>query len=167
MIIALMPRFADPDRLADQRVVLEGEVEKEALPRLRDMALEGIGSVQGQIRFGRDDEKRVVMEGQAQASLSLSCQRCGAPFVQPVETAWRLVFARSQKDEHSLAEQGVDVWYHEGLVDVAMILEDEVMLALPMAPSHPFDCEPQQIQEAKPHPFAALAGLFEHGLHDK
>jgi uncharacterized protein len=169
MISGPVPKTADPERLADQQTAIVGEVDAKGLVRLREiLAPEGdVLSVQGRLAFTRDARGRVVMTGSAQAALSLTCQRCGAPFSRTVAADWAMVFALSETDEKSLAEQGVDVWYHQGVIDVAEIFEDEVMLALPMAPRHPGDCEPQSVQEFKPHPFAALAGLFDRGLHDK
>ncbi|MHB8252397.1 MAG: YceD family protein [Acidiferrobacter sp.] len=167
MLWDTLPKFADPQRLADLLNVLEGEVDLGLLTRLGAGAPGSHGKAYMRLSFRRDQAKRAVMSGRARASLTLVCQRCGAPFVDTVETEWQIVFARSEEDELNLADQGVDVWYHDGPVDVAELLEEELMLALPMAPSHLEDCEPQQQQETAPHPFAALAGLFERGLHDK
>lgn len=169
MIFGPLPKIADPERLADQRASLEGEVSVEGLVRLgTTLAPEGaVREARGRLSFERDERGRVVMAGSAKASLSLACQRCGDLFLYPVEADWRIIYAQSETDEKSLAEQGLDVWYHQGMIDVIEVLEDEIMLALPMAPRHPWDCEPQQRQETTPHPFAALVGLFERGAHDK
>ena len=162
-----LPKFADPQRLADLLTELEGEVDLGSLARLRGLASESGGKAHMRLSFRRDDMKRAVMVGRAEAALALVCQRCGAPFANRIETQWQIVFAQSEEDERALADLGQDVWYHTGPVDVAEVLEEELMLALPMAPRHLEDCEPQQQQAIAPHPFAALAGLFERGLRDK
>ncbi|HUW97492.1 MAG TPA: YceD family protein [Acidiferrobacter sp.] len=162
-----LPKFADPQRLADLLTELEGEVDLGTLARLQELAPGNDGRASVWLSFRRDEMKRVVMNGRAAAPLVLVCQRCGAPFVDQIEAAWEMVFAHSEDDERSLADQGLDVWYHDGPVEVAEILEEELMLALPMAPRHVEDCEPQQGSTAAPHPFAALVGLFERDLPNK
>jgi len=167
MLLDSLPKFADPERLADLLTELEGEVDLSKLTRLRELAPDNDGKASMRLSFRRDEMKRAVMDGRAEASLALVCQRCGAPILSHTEVEWQIVFAQSEDDERVLADQGRDVWYHDGPVNVAEILEEELMLALPMAPRHLENCEPQQQQAVAPHPFAALAGLFEHGLRDK
>ena len=167
MILDPLPKYADPGRLADQLTVLEGEIDLATLGRLQDVAPGSKGGARARLTFRRDEMKRVVMSGSAQAPLLLVCQRCGLPFSEDVEAEWRIVLARSLEDERSLAEQGQDAWYHAAPLDVGEIVEQELILALPMAPRHLESCESQSQQAAAPHPFAALAGLFERGLRDK
>jgi uncharacterized protein len=46
-------------------------------------------------------------------------------------------------------------------MDVKLLVEDEVILALPIAPVHDNDCTPVTMQSGeKPNPFAALKGLI-------
>ncbi len=167
MILDSLPKYADPGRLADQLTALEGEIDVATLGRLQDMAPGSKGKARARLAFRRDEMKRVVMSGSAEAPLLLVCQRCGLSFATDVETEWRIVLARSLEDERNLAEQGQDAWYHTAELDIGEIIEEELILALPMAPRHREDCESRPQQAATPHPFAALAGLFERGLRNK
>lgn len=167
MILDPLPKYADPGRLADQLAALEGDVDLAGLDRLQDVAPGSEGKARARLTFRRDEVQRIIMSGTVQAPLVLVCQRCGLPFSTRIETEWRIVLARSLEDEQSLAEQGEDAWYTVAPLDVVEIVEEELMLALPMAPRHLEDCESQRQQATTPHPFAALAGLFERGLRDK
>lgn len=162
-----LPKLADPQQLADPGTELDGELDLGSLQRLQDLAPGSSGKARAKLSFYRDEMKRVIMAGQAQAHLTLACQRCGAAFLSPIKTDWQIIFARSEEDERSLADQGRDVWYHSGFLDVAEIVEEELILALPIAPRHSEECIAEQQQALAPHPFAALAGLLERGLPNK
>ncbi|WP_297390397.1 YceD family protein [Acidiferrobacter sp.] len=161
-----LPRSVDPERAADQRLVFTGPLDAAALERLKELAAGDSSRVSGRLAFVRDEQGRAVMEGHAEASLPLLCQRCAAVFQLEFHTDWRRIFARSEADERDLAEKGADVCYHVGLLDVADVVEEELMLALPMAPRHPEGCEPILRPATGTHPFAGLAGLLKRDRRD-
>jgi uncharacterized protein len=46
-------------------------------------------------------------------------------------------------------------------MDVVQLIEDEIIMALPIAPTHEQNCGPQVMQSGeKPNPFAVLKGLI-------
>ena len=161
-----LPRSVDPERAADQCLVVVGKLDLAPLARLREWAAEEGGRINGRLVFARDEQGRAVMEGHAEAALPLLCQRCAGVFLFEVRADWRRVFVRSKADEHDLAETAVDVCYHDGPLDVADVVEEELMLALPMAPRHPEECEPILRPIAGAHPFAGLAGLLKRDRRD-
>ncbi|WP_298139379.1 YceD family protein [Acidiferrobacter sp.] len=136
------------------------------LARLRALAAEDAGPISVRYQFARDEQGRAVMEGHAETPLPLLCQRCARVFLFVVRADWRRVFVRSQADERDLAEKGVDVCYHHGPLDVADVVEEELMLALPMAPRHLEECESVLRPLAGAHPFAGLAGLLKRDRHN-
>ncbi len=156
-----LPKLADPRRLAELSTKLEGEVDLGACARLQEFAPENAGRAQAVFAFSRDAQGRVVMEGEARAALRLVCQRCGEPFLDTHRAEWRVVFVPSEDEERRLAGEGIDAWCQQGLLDVIGFLEEELILALPMAPHHREDCEPGHEPESVAHPFAVLAEWFE------
>ena len=161
-----LPKSIDPERAAGQGLVVQGGLDPAPLARLRELVAGDAGPISVRLVFGRDEQGRGLMQGHAEASLPLLCQRCTDVFPFAVHTEWRLVFARSEADERELAEKGIDVCYHSGPLDVADVVEEELILALPMAPRHPGDCEPIARPVAGTHPFAELAGLLKRPRRD-
>ncbi len=155
-----LPKSIDPERAADQGLEFAGALDPAPLARLREVAADDAATISGRFAFHRDEEGRAVMEGSAEASLPLICQRCADLFLFEARAVWRRVFALSEADERGLAEKGLDVCYHNGPLDVAELVEEELILALPMAPRHPEGCEPIQRPAAGAHPFAGLAELL-------
>ncbi len=106
---------------------------------------------------------------QAHTTVALTCQRC----LQPVDVALEVDRAfRFVKDEATAEAQ--DDECEEDLLamsrdfDLPALIEDELLMALPLVPRHavcpvalPMQTQadaPQEAQE-RPHPFAALAQL--------
>ncbi len=163
---AYLPKSVDPERSADQGLEFAGDLDPAPLARLGELLAAQAGPISSRFGFRRDEEGRAVMVGSAEASLPLICQRCTDLFLFEARADWRRVFARSETDEQELAEKGLDVCYHGGPLDVAELIEEELILALPMAPRHPEGCEPVARPAGGIHPFAGLAELLKRETRD-
>lgn len=108
----------------------------------------------------------------AQVHLPLVCQRCMGPVMMllQVERSFRFVADESTAErEDEEAEE--DVLVQSPQFDLIGLIEDELLMALPLVPRHEPDCPaPVQLSaqdagfeqaqsEGRPHPFAALAQL--------
>jgi len=123
----------------------------------------------GEIEFTLEGEKNVL--GQCflhltlNASLVTSCQRCLAEMSLALTLNFDYLISNVDADtlEDVEAEVGDDFDIQEisQAMDVKLLVEDEVILALPIAPTHEDDCAPVTMQSGeKPNPFAALKGLI-------
>jgi len=98
-------------------------------------------------------------------AVGLECQRCLQRMVVPLQVDRRLFFVAGEDAAASLdAESEDDVLALEPSLDLRRLVEDELLLALPLVPRHdicpqplPFEAEPEPA--ASEHPFAALAAL--------
>ena len=95
--------------------------------------------------------------------IELVCQRCLQPMTQ--ELAIRSHFLIAQNEEVAATlddDDAYDAIVGAADFDLDALIEDEVILALPIAPKHKF-CPDQNAmlsyQDEKPSPFAALAAL--------
>jgi uncharacterized protein len=101
----------------------------------------------------------------ADAAVGLECQRCLQRMVVPLSIDRCVFFVPGEDAAASLdAESDEDVLALEPAVDLKELVEDELLLALPLVPRHevcpeplPFDPGPET--PAAEHPFAALAAL--------
>ncbi len=108
----------------------------------------------------------------AHAVVPLQCQRCLGPLAQRVEVDRLIRFVHGEDLAARLDEETEDdVMSVPAALDVQDLVEDELILALPIVPRHDGPCPqplvPETVQAAgeempaakEPHPFAALAAL--------
>lgn len=145
--------------------VLCGEVPVAALKRLADVLTDDAGSLHCELRGGRDREGKSFLGLRAEGNLNLRCQRCLSPLPFRLEVDSRLLLVAPGEEwpDDELADDGMDAIEAGREQAVLPLIEDEVLLALPIAPRHE-DCRPPQAAgaEQRPSPFAVLAGLKKH-----
>ena len=154
---------------------LSGEWPLSTLPRLAESAVPG---GQGVVPWRARGERRVAHGGEAQVwlhlhastRLSLQCQRCLQPVDEDVLVEREFLFVHGEDAAAQLdAESDDDVLALTRALDLRELVEDELLLALPLVPRHdvcphplPVALDDAVIEEA-PHPFAALAALKSPG----
>ncbi len=125
-------------RFARSGESLEGELRAEMLPRLQGNLTSEDAAVQYRIAGGVEAGKPVLRLW-IEADVWLTCQRCLEPFRERLELSNTLPIAR---DESELArweaeDPLVDALVVDGKLDVASLVEDEILLSLPVSPRHP------------------------------
>lgn len=106
----------------------------------------------------------------AHADVPLQCQRCLQTMTQSLDVDRHFRFVRSEDEAAALDEEAEeDVLLLPARLDLMALLEDELILALPIVPRHdvcpdPLPLPPEDPAEAAdaPHPFAGLAALRKH-----
>lgn len=136
-----------------------------ALVRLADAIADNAGSLDCELRGGRDGEGKPYLDLRVVGSLNLRCQRClmPMPFGLSIDSRLMLVAPGEQWPDEELAEDGLDAIEASRELAVLPLIEDEVLLALPIVPRHEV-CRPPVATETehRPSPFAALAKLKDH-----
>jgi len=176
-------RHLDVARFAAEQGRLSGAASLADFPRLAaDAVAQAIAAeapvavdwtAQGQMRRDAaldDGVARPALWLRAQTRLPLTCQRCLQPVWTEIAVDRHFLFApdeaqAAQLDEH--AEDDVLALSHS--FDLHGLIEDELLLALPLVPRHDVcpHALPLSVQDAdfdaagteQPHPFAALAAL--------
>ncbi|MCA3238606.1 MAG: YceD family protein [Curvibacter sp.] len=113
---------------------------------------------------------RVWLHLDADACLPLTCQRCLGPADIDVTVSREFRFAPTEEQaeaEDEMSEEDVLVLSRD--FDLKGLVEDELIMALPLVPRHPECLENLKLSaqdpdfdassSGQPHPFAALAGL--------
>ena len=167
-------RRLDLLRLADDAAALDGHWPLTDLPRLTsDAAPAG----DGQVHWRVEGERRAVagaaadpmLQLRARATVRLTCQRCLQPVDEALAVARSFRFVADEAEAERLDEDADDedvlALPPRGRLDLLPLLEDELILALPLVPVHeacpePLPHPPDELDEAPAaHPFAALAAL--------
>lgn len=152
----------DAYRFVRESRILEGSLGLSELPRLHDLVTEVAGKVEYRLRgvLGERGQPRLRLE--VSGVLPLVCQRClgAVEEVLDIESLLELVAADSEPTQDELENDSLDFLPVAGALDVRALIEDEILLALPVAPRHeacglPSDAEAGE----QPNPFAALAAL--------
>lgn len=165
---ATLPLVVDAWRMVTARRCFEGDLGLAGFSRLRDSLVDTEGECRFGLEFGRDELDLPYVDVRVSARLPLQCQRSLARYLQTVEIRQRLGLITSEAQEAALPE-GVEPLLvpESGELRPAELIEDELILALPVVPIDPDSTEPdlgwddEEPEEDKPHPFAALAGLKE------
>jgi uncharacterized protein len=127
-------------------------------------------TAKGELRAQAGAEPQLWLHLQAKADLPLTCQRCMGPVIAPVEVdQWYRFVATEDIAMAEDDESEEDLLVMEPHFDLLAVLEDELLMALPLVPMHG-QCPQAPTLSAgetdiasesaeKPNPFAVLAGL--------
>lgn len=175
-----MSRNFQPQRLNLQALAQDGQPWSEAtllqdLQRLADDA-QGLApdaavrwQARAELRPQTGAEDQVWLHLSAQASVPLTCQRCMAAVSTPLEVDQWYRFVESEEvamAEDDEAEEDLLVMLPQ--FDLLTLIEDELLMALPLVPMHEI-CPVTPVfsagdpaveaEQAKPNPFAVLGQL--------
>ena len=125
----------DVDRLALGETEIDFDVPLAELPRLRSR-IAGIGGrVRGSARFGRRSGFAVVelvLAGKA----TLQCQRCMRPMEMILDSTTEVALILAEADAAEVPEDLEPVLAREGRTSIGELVEEELLLALPIVPLH-------------------------------
>lgn len=156
-----------------KKTVNEGRVYEESLPvemfpRLKD----AVHSVDSPIHFRIQGETNALgqkqLVGSVDVTVSQICQRCLEPFQTTFDLPIRWIPVKDETDQELIGDEDALLVMEEDDVNLLELLEDEVLLNLPLVPKHDAneDCEGKDYleklkpQEEKRQPFAELAELL-------
>lgn len=127
----------------------------------------------GEFRPVRADVPQVWLHVAAQARMHLECQRCLQPVEVPLTAQRSFRFVQDEATAAEIdADSEDDVLVLTRALDLCGLIEDELILALPLVPRHDECPRPlavpasadEPLQE-RPNPFAALAALKGKSRH--
>ena len=162
----LLPEYIDPFRYAEQALRLRGEVKLTAMPRLQAMVRSNDSRVVVELQFGVDEQKIPFVKGKMQTTLQLQCQRCMDPYQYEIITGFALGIVTSDDEAGNLPSHYEPVLTKEGQLALRELVEEELILNLPIIPKHdPKDCKLtipvglEQETEKMANPFHVLESL--------
>lgn len=133
------------DRIKDDQILLEGQIEAADLSGLADLVASGQLSVTGPVTYGFRIYRvsgMIEIEGHVEAQVELSCSRCLAPVNQHVVDDFTLTYAdhlpevedeSGEEIELTAEDMGITLFEGEEL-DLAEPLFEQLVLGLPYQP---------------------------------
>jgi uncharacterized protein len=124
----------------------EGELPVAALKRLGEALAGDAGVAHFELDFGTDSLGTACLDVRVTAPLTLTCQRTLEPFVLPVAVDTKLGLIRNERDEAALPPGFEPLLVAEdGKLSLLDVIEDELLLALPLVPVNPDSSLPDQV----------------------
>jgi uncharacterized protein len=164
------PQFVDPKRLAATRDVISGTFNVADMPRVKDLLSRTTGCLEFELTFDKDHRNRVLVTGHYRCpTLIMQCQRCLQVIEIEVESKVKVTLLTDEDEAVQLAKDVEPLIVSGKELSLVDFFEDELILALPLAPRHETDkCynrEKEVIEEGSEtqRPFAILKNLkFKH-----
>ncbi|PXW26554.1 DUF177 domain-containing protein [Paraburkholderia caballeronis] len=192
---AVDPRDLDLFEFARSGRDAAGAVRVSQLPRMlaevpadapdRDTAFtwQAEGATQPELQDDGTEGRQPYLRLAVHGSAWLECQRCLAPYEQAfdADAAYRVVATEEEADEFPLDDDEVEVIVGSRHFDLVDLIEEELLLSLPLVPKHDVcpeiheslasgadgadgvdsvdDVPEQEVEPDRPNPFAALGSL--------
>lgn len=132
-----VPRFLEPRKLAAQGKTIAGAIAPSECPRLLQSVLEIKAPLVVALSFYKDEQKRVRLSGTVDATVTRTCQRCLGELDVRLATEIEVAVVFSEEEVRNLPRE-LDPWHaSEEATDIVALVEDELLVALPMVSCHP------------------------------
>ncbi len=178
MSAGALPHIIDFRALAARGVRVSGYLKPENLHRLQSEICSA-DPAQVVAQFERDEMGRYVCELQVEMTVALPCQRCLEPMDVALSTGSKVAALWSETQANDLPDH-LDPLVTEEDTDLWLMVEEELLLALPPYPLHEaIDCGeavgrviPESddpvvdVAPERENPFAVLATLRDGGKKD-
>lgn len=158
---ASLERFRLQELAARQADVLR-VVEAAGFPRFAALC-QCRAPIRIRLRFRLDGRRRVCLRGVLQTRLEVACHRCLAPVEADLHGEFSLLAVRSEAEASRLAAKHSVLLVDGDEVELADLVEDELILALPerpcadpACPKAPAMAWPDGVEAAADSPFQAL-----------
>jgi uncharacterized protein len=170
-----IPVTLDVKKAAMHDTCYEGYIVLAQLKRLTSSLGSDEGNVDVKVQTGVDEQGLNFLKGQAQVTISLTCQRCNE--TMPVDLTTDFAFSPVkigyvEDEENQLPDHYDPIMINEfGEIGLRDLVEDELILDIPLIAMHDEqDCPAtgsnmtwgkieEEVVEQKPNPFAVLKQL--------
>lgn len=154
----------DANEFARKGLAIRDTIALSQFPRLSGVLASSEGTLDYRLQGSVGPQGKPHLRLQLQGEVQLTCQRCLEPLNYKVEvdTDFILVSDESAIPSAEAEEELEDYLVAGPQTQVADLLEEELLLALPFAPKHEEECAEKaglKMNTEKPSPFAVLKGL--------
>jgi len=166
-----LPAQIAPYKYARQGMSLKGVLSLAGMERLQGALASPEGQVEVDLEFGRDEQGTYFVRGSLQATVEMVCQRCMEAMPVEITAEIKLGFCGSDGMAEGIPDEYEPCVVEEELIVLSDLVEDELILALPLVALHPDkSCQPwleqnkaetieQEVTEERKNPFDVLKDL--------
>ncbi|PVE41640.1 YceD family protein [Limnohabitans planktonicus] len=170
------PQHLDVVAFARDEAVLEGQGALQAMSRLCQEQVDGdvlagpvVWCLEGRLEPQSGGADHVWLDLEASVALPMQCQRCLTPVLETVQAQRSFRFVADEATAAALDDEAEeDILVVSRDFDALALVEDELILSLPLVPLHevcpealPMSAVDPEFEQAaeRPNPFGVLAGL--------
>ena len=135
-----LPKQLDLRGLAARGVQINGTVSSDDLPRLAESGIGIVDLGSAAFDFRRDEEARYVVAVSVEVKVVMQCQRCLGDMEVPITTASLMACVWTDEEAASLPAT-YEPLLVEDAADLSDIVEEEILLAIPVSPIHEMECK--------------------------
>ena len=170
MLNDLLPSQIDVRKLTVKGAEISSSFSPSVMTRLASLLANGEGVVTANLHFYIDEAHKRRVDGKIRAQVNVVCQRCLDPVAIKVESDFELAIVWTDDQAKQLPKTLEPLTVGEQLIDLADIVEEELILSLPIVSYHDDkyckresrsfgDLEMTSTQEPKKNPFNVLEQL--------
>jgi len=161
-----LPETTNFMRQVELNRTIEGSYPLAKLGRLSEALVSNEGDVTVKLEFGHS-VGFACLKAKASAKLLVKCQRCLKPIETEVTGNFKFALVNSEEEFELLPEEFEPYLLEGEEQSIIDLIEDELLLSLPMVTVHENDCSDFMVRQEKAikaakeaeHPFAALKAL--------
>lgn len=173
MIESKLPKCINVERLCRQNENLSGRLLITDLPRLKSMQIELTEQpIDIILEFRHEENQQAIIKGTIKAILNLRCQRCLGAFLYAINSDFQWGIVKDDKQAKQIQHHYDPIIVSaDGSIELIKLLEDEIILNVPIIPMHQnvLDCgkippnfiQPTQtsLEKERHSPFSKLTEL--------
>ena len=171
MLTSALQERLDVRKLATQEACFEGGSDLASLNRFKQALVNDSGKVDYRIKFYLNESYRPRVEGELKGNVQLACQRCMQPMPWQVNASFDVAIVLSEEQLKHVPKEEEAITAEDGEIVILELMEDELLLALPIVQYHPEngcnvqlewgknEVEPVVEKTAKDNPFKILETL--------
>lgn len=137
-----VPDYVDAKKIFAQRADISGSIPVSRFERFCELLANTSGDLKVWLQFGLDERHRRIVEGAIDAHVNVVCQRCLEETNIQLKESFKLGIVETEAQIPRLPKD-VDPWLTtEAKLVIADILEEQLILAMPIVSYHENACTP-------------------------
>lgn len=171
-----LPNKIDPRKLAAANARLRGAIPLPSMTRLASLLRSSEGQVAVTLEAGTKENQNYIV-GHLETDIKMTCQRCMESVALPLALDFGLALVNSEAQMVNLSDDYEPLLVSEGTVLLSDLVEDELILALPLIPVHAdigqcrvngyMPSKTSILPAEKSNPFAVLSTLLKNSKHQE
>ncbi len=160
-----LPKTIKLFNFAKKEVNLHGEYKISNVPRVSEVARNVEDNLKVNLSFNLENGKTPCVKGIIESKIVLDCQRCLDALDLNLKVLFNLAFVRFESQAEGL-DKSFEVYVigEDEELDTLNLISDEILLSLPMVPTHEFDCslsvdKETKVEKVRKNPFDVLKNI--------
>lgn len=158
-----------PEKITASKAVARNERFADELPLAGFARLQGLlaayeGKISAELQAGRDDSDHPHLQGRLRGALQMVCHRCQKSFDWELDASLAIRLVNTEAEEAQALHESDPYLVENDRLFLREVIEDELLLALPMMPrckscentAPPAPAKEPGTETRKENPFAAL-----------